>query len=197
MKVFGITGGIASGKSTVESFLQPHPIIDADQVSRDVVQPGMPGLEQIRAAFGDAMLLQDGTLNRAALRNRIASDGAAQQQLNHILHPIIIAEIKARLAKLAENHAVAFVSAALMMESGSFRNYDGVILVTAPAGVRLARLLERDGMAEASARALMARQMPDEEKRKFCTVEIVNDGDLEALARKTREALARLGIVST
>jgi dephospho-CoA kinase len=191
--VFYLEGGIASGKTTVESFLEPHPVIDADQVSRDVVAPGMPALEQISDLFGDHFIRPDGTLDRAALRQQIASDRDAQQKLNALLHPIIIAEIKRRLQNLAATHAVAFVSAALMLESGSYRNYDGVILVTAPYETRLKRVLSRDGMDETSARALMAKQMPDEEKRKHCDVEIVNDGDLTDLKRKTHLALEQLG----
>lgn len=195
MKVFGITGGIASGKSAVESLLDPHPVVDADQVARDVVAPGTKGLQSVSDHFGPAILLPDGQLNRAALRQQIAADRAAQQKLNQILHPIIIEEIKRRLAKLAETHAVAFVSAALMMESGSFRNYDGVILVSAPEAERLRRLMARDGMDEQTARALMARQMPDAEKRPHCDVEIVNDGSLAELEQKTRAALQQLGVM--
>lgn len=196
MKVIGLTGGIASGKSCVESYLkQRFPVIDADQVAREVVAPGRPGLQRIRDRFGDDILLPDGALNRAALRQRIASDRQAQQDLNGILHPIIIGEIKRQLAELAQTHEIAFVSAALMLESGSYKNYDGVILVSAPYELRLARVLQRDQMDEASARALMDKQMPDGEKRKLCDVEIINDDTLEALKAKTDAVLADLGVV--
>ncbi len=159
MKIFGLTGGIASGKSAVMEFLQDYPLIEADDVSREVVGSGSVGLAQISEAFGNAVLHADGSLDRSALRSTIAHSKEAQQRLNLIMHPLIIQTIMARLEELAQaGNPVAFVSAALMLETGSYRKYDGTILVCAPESVRLARLLARDGMEEVTARALMAKQ---------------------------------------
>lgn len=193
MRAVGLTGGIASGKSAVESLLYAFPVIDADRVSREVVAPGQPGLAAIVNAFGEGVLQPDGQLDRAKLRRWIAEDGRAQTRLNAILHPLIGAAIEAKMASLKEE-PVVFISAALMMETGSFRRYDDVILVTAPESIRLERLMARDGMAEETARQLMARQWPDARKRELATVEIVNDGDMAVLADRTRAALAALGI---
>lgn len=192
-RVIGITGGIASGKTAVENFLAAFPVINADDVSREVVAPGQPGLAAIVEHFGEEILQADGTLNRKALRRIIARDQAAQQQLNQMLHPRIGAAIQAKLAAL-QHEPVVFVSAALMMETGSYQRYDAVILVSAPTEIRLARLLARDQMDVEVAKALMAKQWPDEKKRPLATVEIVNDGDLELLLQRTQAALATLGI---
>ncbi len=195
MRVYGLTGSIASGKSVVASFLEPYwPVIDADQVSRDVVRPGAPGLEAVAAAFGAEVLLPNGSLDRAGLRQMIAVNEERRRQLNGILHPLIAMEIQRRLGELAaEGHALAIVSAALMLETGSFRNYEKVILVCSPAELRLQRLLARDGMDESSARSLMASQMPEQEKRGYADAVIENRSDLACLAENTWRAMASLG----
>lgn len=195
MRVIGLTGGIASGKSSVSNILKHYPHVDADQVSRRVVSPGMPGLQQISATFGSKILHEDGRLDRGAMRSLIARDSQAQQQLNAILHPIIIDAIKQELKALeAQGEALAFVSAALMLESGSYKNYDAVILISAPWEIRLKRLLERDGMDRDTAILLMNRQWRDEKRRSLSTCEIINDGSLEDLKARTREALVKLDI---
>jgi len=195
MRTIGITGGIASGKSVLTELLADYPVIDADQVSREAVAPGQPGLAAIAREFGPETLLPDGSLDRAKLRDMIARDPSAQKRLNAILHPLIHQAIGDKLAELAASGAeLAFVSAALMIETGSYRRYDAVILVTAPFETRLQRLMRRDGMSEEAARGLMARQWTDEQKRPYADVTVVNDGDLEQLRRRAREALAQLGV---
>lgn len=195
MKTIGLTGGIASGKSAVCRILDGYPIVEADLVAREVVEPGQPGLDRVAEAFGSQILLADGRLDRAALRATIANSAEAQKRLNGILHPLIIGDILARIQAFREaGEPLAFVCAALMLETGSYRAYDAVVLVTAPFEVRLARLLQRDGMDETTARNLMARQWSDEEKRRLATVEIRNDSTLEALEQRTWRALAKLGV---
>lgn len=195
MKVVGLTGGIASGKSQVERLIAARfPVIDADVVAREVVAPGRPALAEIEAAFGPAVIGADGMLDRAAMRALISQDAACRERLNQIVHPRIYESIEAKLDALRPHHSAAFVSAALMIETGSYRKYDSVLLVTAPADVRLARLQARDGMETGLAKKLMAAQAPDSEKRQAADVEIVNDGDLELLAQRTREALVALGL---
>lgn len=196
MKAYGITGSIAAGKSAVQDLLAQHwPVIDADLVSREVVAPGSEGLEAVVAAFGEDVLQEDGSLNRAGLRNVIAHSREAQQQLNGILHPRIIGTIQERVTQLgAEGHPVVFVSAALMLETGSYKNYGGVIVISASEEIRLARLLSRDGMNEEAARNLMAKQMPDAEKRTYASVVIENNGTLEELETATWSAMGKLGL---
>lgn len=195
MRVYGLTGSIASGKSAVAALLEAYwPVIDADLVSREVVRLGSEGLAAVVAAFGSEILLEDGSLDRAGLRRRIALDEAARQCLNGIMHPRIAAAVQGRLGDLAaEGHELAIVSAALMLETGSFRNYDRVILVCSPAETRLQRLLARDGMDEASARRLMASQMAEETKRQYTDLVIENDGNLAELRDRTWRLMTSLG----
>ena len=114
-------------------------------------------------AFGEGILLDDGTLDRAKLRRMIARDKAAQQQLNQILHPVIGDSIAQKLDSLRDEPFV-FVSAALMLETGSYKRYDAVILVSAPEEIRLKRLIARDGMNIEIAKQLIAKQWTDEKK---------------------------------
>ncbi len=195
MKVYGLTGSIASGKSTVAELLQLYwPVIDADQVSRDVVRLGSEGLAAVVEAFGEEVLLADGTLDRKRLRLLIATDDMQRKRLNDLMHPRIAVEIKRQLEELsASGHDLAIVSAALMLETGSYRGYDKVILVVSPKASRLLRLLSRDGMDEASAKSLMAKQMPDEQKRSYTDLVIENDGTLAQLAERTWCLMSSLG----
>lgn len=195
MQTYGITGSIASGKSTVAHLLEQYwPVIDADVVARDVVAVNSEGLAAVVAAFGPEILQQDGSLDRVKLRGLIAAQASAQQQLNQIMHPRIADMIVQQLRTLAEQGCeLAFVSAALMLETGSYQRYGGVILVCAPETVRFQRLLARDHMDETSARQLMARQMPDAKKRGYTDLIIENDSTLEALEARTRSLMAGLG----
>ena len=195
MKTIGLTGGIASGKSSVARILGHIPHIDADQISREVVAPGSDGLRLVREAFGEEVMGADGQLNRPFLRRLIANDEAARQRLNGILHPIIQNTILTRVSQLRQQgESACLVSAALMMETGSYRRYDAVMLVTAPIEARLKRLLERDAMDEDSARKLIASQWPDDRRRPLADVEIRNDGDWNTLQARTRAAARELGL---
>lgn len=195
MKTIGITGGIASGKSAVGRVLADYPLIDADVISREVVRPGQPGLLRVVEAFGQEMRDEQGLLDRTRLRALIAVDERARKRLNGILHPLIRRSIRTKLRAYQRQGAeVVFVSAALMIETGSFTGYDEVILVTAPFEDRLRRLMARDGMTEPLARSLMAGQWEDARKRPHAAVEIHNDGSLEDLETSTWAALQKLRI---
>lgn len=193
MRVVGLTGGIGTGKSTVAGLLRGMgvPVIDADQVARDVVEPGTSGLARIVEAFGPGVLGPDGRLDRAAMRRRIATDADARRQLEAITHPAIRQAIGERLAALAaEGHPAAVVEAALMVETGSWRLYDALVVVTCSPEEQLRRVMARDGMTEADARALVATQMPLADKEKAATHVIRNDGGLEELEARTRTSWA-------
>ena len=194
MRVFGLTGGIATGKSAVAKLLRERgvPVIDLDEVARDVVAAGTEGLAAV-AQRVPGVIKEDGTLHRTALRRIIAGDGAARRDLNAITHPRIRAEAWRRLGELAvKGVAVAVVEAALMVETGSYKDYDGLIVVTCSPETQLKRLVQRDGQPEAEARALIATQLPLAEKERVATRVIRNDGDLEALATAVDEAWAAL-----
>lgn len=190
MRVVGLTGGIATGKSTVASILRELgvPVIDADRVAREVVEPGQPALARILEAFGPEVLDDRGRLDRAAMRRRIARDPDARRALEAITHPAIRRRVAEQLLRLAEEgHPAAVVEAALMVETGSWRDYAALVVVTCDPDLQLRRLLARDAGGEEEARALIAAQLPLERKEAVADHVIRNDGDLDALRRRTEE----------
>ncbi len=197
MKVVGLTGGIATGKSTVAALFRSWGarVLDADQVAREVVEPGTPGLARIVEAFGPEALGPDGRLDRAAMRRRIASDPKAKSTLEAITHPAILGTIASRLAAWsAEGVPLAVVEAALMVETGSYRMYPELVVVTCDPERQVTRVMARDGVSEEDARALLRAQLPLSAKEAVATHLIRNDGDraaLEARAREVFEALSR------
>lgn len=196
MKTIGLTGGIACGKSTVAALLRARgvPVVDADQVSRDVMGPGSPALAEIAARFGADLLRPDGSLDRKALGARIVSDPAGRRALEAIMHPRIRRGIDDALAALAASgHPLAVVEAALMVETGSYRLYDALLVVSARPDVQTRRLMAREGMDEATASAWLRAQLPVEDKEKLATAVIRNDGDPDALPGALDQALAELG----
>jgi dephospho-CoA kinase len=197
MKVVGLTGGIATGKSTVARILGEDfggPILDADQVARELVAPGTPALAAIAERFGPAVLRADGTLDRGRLRARIASDPEARRALEAITHPRIRASILEQLAIVRESGApAAVVEAALMVETGSYRAWDALIVVSCDPAVQLARLVARDATNEAEARALIATQLPMADKERVATVVVRNDAGIAALRQEVERAWAVVG----
>lgn len=192
MTVIGLTGGIATGKSTVAELLRRElnvPVLDADQVARDVVEPGRPALAEIAARFGPEVLTPEGRLDRKALGARVMANAEERRALEAITHPRIREEIGSRLAALqASGAAVAVVEAALMAETGSYKLYDQLIVVSCSPQTQLARLIAREGMTEAEARRWIDSQMPLGQKEALATVVIRNDEDEAALAQATLAA---------
>jgi dephospho-CoA kinase len=183
----GLTGGIGSGKSEVARLLAAHGavVIDADQLAREVVEPGTPGLAQVVAAFGPDVLGPDGRLDRKALAARVFSDGAALARLNAIVHPLV-AERGAELVAEAPVEAVVVHDVPLLVENGLEDAYDLVVVVDAPEEARLARLAAR-GLTDKDARARMAAQAPREERLAAADYLVVNDGDLVDLRVRVDE----------
>jgi dephospho-CoA kinase len=195
MKTIGLTGGIACGKSTVAGLLRDRgvPVIDADRVARDVVAAGTPGLAAVVARFSDDVLQPDGALDRKALGRIVMADPAARRDLEAITHPRIFAGIRYGLARLeADGHPAAVVEAALMVETGSYRLYDALIVVAASPGVQRARLMAREEMDAATAERWMSAQLPVADKVTHATEAIWNDGDLAALEAAVEQAWERL-----
>jgi dephospho-CoA kinase len=196
VRVFGLTGNIGAGKSTVARLLAARgiPVIDADRLAREVVQPGQPALAEIAARFGGKVLNPDGTLDRKALAAVVFNDPAERAALNAIVHPRIAEATAARLAELAQGgHRTAVYEAALIVENGLDRGMDGLVVVTAPEDVQLARLLERDKMSEAEARARLAAQLPAAVKLERATFVIENHGSLADLEAQVAKLLPALG----
>lgn len=184
MFVIGLTGGIAGGKSTVAAILKDlgAKVIDTDQVAREVVLPGEPAYRDIVAAFGKGIVLPDGQLNRKALGRIVFRDAAARELLNAITHPRIRARVEARLEDLKRTDpgAVVVIEAPLLIEAGMDDMVDAVWVVTAPEGVRLKRLMERDGLSLQEARNRLQAQMEEGERLRYATKIITTGGDFEA-----------------
>lgn len=198
MRVIGLTGGIASGKSTAARTLADlgARIVDADALARQIVAAGQPALAEIVRAFGREMLLPDGTLDRKRLGAVIFADAEKRRTLNAITHPRIAAETQARLAALAaEGAPVAVYEAALLVENGVHRGLDGLIVVACAEATQLARLMSRDGYVEADARARIAAQAPIADKVAAATWVVDTSGPLadtkKQLARIWEEILSR------
>ena len=188
MRVVGLTGGIGSGKSTVSAMFRElgAQVIDADQVARDVVEPGTPGLEEAARRF-PGVLDPSGHLDRAALGRRVFADPAERRALEGILHPRIREEVARRTEALARaGVTVALYDAALLIENGLHRGLDGVILVSAPEAVQRARLAARDGLDEAAITARLAAQLPLAHKRAHATWVVDNGGSLDETRAQVR-----------
>jgi dephospho-CoA kinase len=189
----GLTGGIASGKTTVSKLLIKSgiPVIDSDIIARDVVKPGAEALPEIVAVLGPVVLAPDGSLDRERVGKIVFGDEASRRALESILHPLIKAEQDRWLdAREADGGSpVAVVDAALMVESGGWRRFNLVVVVECGEEEQLARILSRGGLEEGAARARITSQMPLAEKVKYADRVVDNSGNLDKLAQEV-EALA-------
>ena len=192
MRVLGLTGGIGSGKSMVASMFAHlgADVIDADQLARDVVEPGQPALEEIASAFGREILLPDGRLDRGKLARIIFADPVARGKLNAITHPRIRQRMAAEVAARASRPGVLIADIPLLYENDRTGSVQAVIVVWVDPQTQLRRLLERDGLTEEEARQRIAAQMPLDEKRARADVVIDNNGSRENTRRQV-EAIYR------
>jgi len=179
--ILGLTGGIGSGKSAAaEHFaaLGVH-MVDADHAARWVVEPGRPALAKIVDRFGDAVLLPDGQLNRAALRERIFASEEERRWLEQLLHPLIGDEIAANLARAESTYAI--LVSPLLVESGQRRMTQRVLVVDTPEHLQLERTMRRDKVSEEQVRAILKAQAVREDRLKHADDVLLNDGDLAHL----------------
>lgn len=176
MPLIALTGGIASGKSTIARRLAEHGavIVDADQIVRDVQAPGMPVLDQIAEVFGGDMLSEDGALDRTALGERVFGDAEALAQLNAIVHPAVRSESTRRFtdAVTANPDAVVVYDVPLLVEARASDPWELIVVADAPAALREQRLVELRGMTLEAARARIASQVSDEKRREIADVVI-------------------------
>jgi dephospho-CoA kinase len=195
MQIVGLTGGIASGKSSVARVIRNagFPVIDADEVARSVVAPGQPALALLRDTFGNGIFHSDGSLNREALGQRVFQHPEDRKELEAITHPRIAEETAKQIQELAgQGHQLVFYEAALLVETGRTHTVHKLILVAASPEEQIARLLLRDGFSEQDARARLAAQMPLHEKRPFADFIIENRGGIEELTEKVETLLEAL-----
>ncbi|MCZ7460992.1 dephospho-CoA kinase [Streptomyces sp. WMMC940] len=189
----GLTGGIGAGKSEVSRLLASYGavLIDADEIAREVVEPGTPGLAAVVEAFGPDVLTPEGTLDRPRLGAIVFADAEALARLNAIVHPLVGAR-SAELEAAAGPDAVVVHDVPLLTENGLAPLYDLVVVVDAAPETQLDRLVRQRGMTESDARARMAAQATREQRRAVADVLIDNDGPLEALEPQVRRVWAEL-----
>ena len=189
-----LTGGIATGKSyCLSRFLAlGAAVIDADRLARDAVAPGTSGFTRVVDRFGASVLAPDGTLNRQALGRIVFADAGARAALEAIIHPYVYEHITQWLAALPSATPVAIADIPLLFETGRRYNFDRVIVCACDPGVQLQRLMARNGLSEAEARARISAQMPIEEKVALADFVIRTDGSFSDTDRAVDEVFAHL-----
>ncbi len=196
MIIAGLTGGIASGKSTVSGFLSDAGarIIDADKIARTVVEPGTPAFNDILSFFGSAILKPDGQIDRDRLGDIIFNDPGKKTRLDAIVHPRVFEHAARMIAEIAAHapEAVVIMDVPLLLETGMEKELAEVIVVYVPEPIQLERLMKRDGIGESAAMARIRSQMPIEEKRKRATIVIDNSGSQKDAQRAAQQVFARL-----
>ncbi len=196
-KIIGVTGGIASGKSSVSRWLisKGYPVIDADIAARKVVEPGMPALEEVIKVFGKSICLSDGTLDRKKLGSIVFSDSEKRQMLNEIVHPAVrkwmIEETKKALHQGAD---LVFLDIPLLYESNLTYMVESVILVYVKPEVQLKRVMERDHFSEEEALARIKAQIPIDDKKELADYIVDNNGPFCETEEQLNELIKQLGI---
>jgi dephospho-CoA kinase len=192
MKRVGLTGGIASGKSTVADELAAlgAVIIDADRLAREVVEPGTPGLAAVVARFG-ADVLSDGRLDRPRLGSIVFADPEARADLERIIHPAVRTRA-AELERSAPAEAVVVHVIPLLVETGQAGDFDAIVLVDADPETQVRRMTARDGFTPAEAASRIAAQASREERRALADVVIDNSGSVMELRQQIRDLWAKL-----
>jgi dephospho-CoA kinase len=192
----GLTGGIATGKSTVTAMLASPSVrvVDADALAREVVEPGTPALAQIVAEFGREVLQAEGRLDRARLGEIVFPDPVKRKRLEAITHPAIRARFEKIMADLerAGWDGILIWDAALLVESGGNKKMDRLVVVTTDAATQLRRLMARDGGSEEAARARTASQMPLAVKARYADYVIDNSGTPAQTEARVREVYRAL-----
>jgi dephospho-CoA kinase len=186
----GLTGGIASGKSTVGRLFRElgASVVDADEVAREVVERGSEGLAEVVEAFGAEVLTSDGALDRKKLGAIVFEEPDLRKRLEGITHPRIAARSMQLMASIAgRGEALAIYEAALLVENGSYRMMQALVVVAAHERTQVARVMERDALDQAAARARLAAQLPLEQKIAVADFVIWNDGTRDELRARVRE----------
>lgn len=194
-QIIGLTGGIASGKSTIASFFKDEgiPVIETDQIAKTILQPGSDAFNEVVKHFGEEILLSEGIINRKALGERIFKDEHERDILNQIVHPEvrIITQSKADVLK-KEGHAIIVIDVPLLFEAGFDQDVDQTLVVSVPKDIQIERLMARDGIEKAYALKKINAQMPLKEKRKRADFVIDNRGSILDTKNQFNEVLKAL-----
>jgi dephospho-CoA kinase len=194
--VVGLTGGIASGKSTVAAMLAEAgaAIVDADRIAHEVVRRDRPAWQEVVRRFGEGILRPDGEIDRGRLGSLVFADPEARRDLERIVHPRVFQEMLAAVERLGREATARLIvcDIPLLFESGLQRWFPAVILVAVPEPLQMERLMARDGLTLEDARARVQAQMPIERKRTLASHIVDNSGPLEATRRQVERLLVRL-----
>lgn len=177
----GLTGGIATGKTTISNYLKTKgiPVLDADEYARKVVEPGTPGLTDIVNTFGKQVLQSDGSLNRKLLGQIIFNDMTARQKLNDITHPRIQQMMTDELQKLPKGKTpLVILDIPLLLENHNIAGADAIMVVTVPESIQLNRLMQRNNLTKEEAQRRIDAQMPLSEKEKLADFIVDNSGTI-------------------
>ena len=177
MKKIGITGGIGSGKSTACRLfsLLGIPVYDADAAAKRLMETSLELTAAIKSLLGEDAYLSDGRLNRPFIAEAVFGNPALLSQLNRLVHPSVAADFNTWMNSQTTNTPYVIREAAIMLESGTNKDLDALVLVDAPETLRLERVLKRDGRSEEEVKSIMQRQWSTEEKKKYCQYILVND----------------------
>ncbi|KAB8138249.1 dephospho-CoA kinase [Gracilibacillus oryzae] len=196
--IVGLTGNIASGKSTVSNMLAENyhfPVIDADVVSRQVVEPGEPALAAIAEIFGQEILQEDGSLNRAKLGQIVFADDVMREQLNKIVHPAVRERMQQEKEQLlAEGNKVIVMDIPLLFENNLTYLVDKTIVVFTEESIQLKRLMERNHLSEIEARQRMNAQMDADKKKRLADEIVDNSGTMDSSRQQLGAILAKWGL---
>jgi dephospho-CoA kinase len=187
MLIIGLTGGVGSGKSTVSRLFEALgvPVIDADLVAREVVEPGEPALEEITAHFGSRILTPEGTLDRGKLREMVFADGEMRKELESILHPRIRARMEEHLGALDAPYAI--LSIPLLVETGRSDRVNRILVVDSPDETRIERACRRDGISRERAQSILNAQCSRAERLAVADDVIDNSGPPEDLEKQVKD----------
>jgi dephospho-CoA kinase len=196
MLIVGLTGGVASGKSVVSQVWKEEGayLIDADRIARELVQPRTPAWKALVKAFGKEILQEDGSIHRKKLATRVFSNPVERELLNRILHPRIKREIDRRIKGIGQKgpKAIVVIDAALLVETGYYRDVDKVVVVTSTKKQQIERLRRREQMAQEMARGIIDSQIRGEERIKVADIIIRNEGSRKKTERKAKEVFEEL-----
>ena len=196
MLIVGLTGGVASGKTTVSQVLKEEGayIIDADRIARELVQPLAPAWKKLVRAFGKEILREDGSIHRKKLADKVFADLRQRKLLNQILHPRIRKEMEQKAKEIWQKdpEAIVVIDAPLLVELGDHRWMDKLMVVTSTQKQQIKRLEERDGVSRKEALRMLASQMPVKDKVKLADFVIRNEGSLQKTKKETREIFQEL-----
>lgn len=173
-KIIGVTGGIGSGKTTIVNYIHTkgYPVYIADEAGKKVMQQPKV-IQQVNALFEGKVLLDDGSLDRSKIASLVFNDEQLLSALNQIVHPAVASDFE-EFKKQNSQQPLVFKEAAILFESGSYKDCDATILITAPLNVRIDRVVKRDGISKEAVLQRMKNQLTDEEKQKLATFTVEN-----------------------